>query len=166
VVAGDPIRDPAVVFAKGSGFMAAILPQGMRAVSVGVTAESSAGGFILPDDHVDILLTHREKNLDKNSTGEKFVTDTILRNVPVLAVDQAVAEKNGEKVVIGKTATLELMPAQAETLAHARQIGTLSLSLRSILDSQSSTPEGAEHKEDAPSINTVRYGVSSLTFSP
>ena len=80
----------------------------------------------------------------------------------MLAVDQSVEEKDGKKVVIGKTATIELDPHQAETLALSRQLGTLSLTLRSLLDSQSPTPEGGEDKDDKRvSVNTVRYGVST-----
>ena len=80
----------------------------------------------------------------------------------VLAVDQAVEEKEGKKVVIGKTATVELDPRQAEMLALSRQLGTLSLTLRSILDSQSPTPETAEDRDDNKvSVNTARYGVST-----
>jgi len=165
VAAGEPIRDPAVVFAKASGFMAAILPKGMRAVSMEIAPENGAGGFILPEDHVDIVLTRRDKAAEKATGVEKLVSETILRNVRVLAVDQAVEGKNGQKVAVGRTATVELTPQQAETLALSRQLGTLSLALRSLLDSQSSSPEGGdEHKEEArTSINTVRYGVSTLT---
>ena len=80
----------------------------------------------------------------------------------VLAVDQALGEKDGQKVVIGKTATIELDPHQAETLALARQTGTLSLTLRSLLDSQSPTPEGGEAKEESSTtVSTVRYGVTT-----
>jgi pilus assembly protein CpaB len=162
VAAGQPIYDPMVVFAKGSGFLAAVLPKGMRAVAMVISPESGAGGFILPEDHVDVLLTHHDKRAEKTTGTEKIVTDTILRNVRVLAVDQAVEEKGGQKVVVGKTATLELTPQQAETLALSRELGTLSLSLRSLMDSQSSMPEGGdEHKEKANSINTVRFGVST-----
>src|SRR5580693_3943033 len=142
VASGEPIRDPAVVFAKGSGFLAATLPKGMRAVSMEVSAENGAGGFILPDDHVDVMLTRRDKAAEKMTGVEKFTSEAILRNVRVLAIDQAVEEKAGQKVVVGKTATLELNPDQAETLALSRQLGTLSLALRSLVDSQSSTPEG------------------------
>jgi pilus assembly protein CpaB len=163
VAAGEPIRDPAVVFAKGGGFMAAILPKGMRALSMEITPETGAAGFILPEDHVDIVLTRRDKAAEKATGVEKFVSETILRNVRVLAVDQAVEEKNGQKVAVGKTVTLELTPQDAETLALSRQLGTLSLALRSLVDSQSSSPEsGAEH-EAQTSINTVRYGVSTQT---
>jgi pilus assembly protein CpaB len=161
VAAGQPIFDPMVVFAKGSGFLAAILPKGMRAVAMDVTPDSSAGGFILPEDHVDILLTHHDKEAEKITGTEKIVTDTILRNVRVLAVDQTVEEKNGQKVVVGKTVTVELTPEQAETLARSHQIGTLSLSLRSLVDSQSSTPEGGVAHDKTGSINAVRFGVST-----
>lgn len=165
IAAGQPIYDPMVVFAKGSGFLAAILPAGMRAVSMEISAESAAGGFILPEDHVDIVLTRRDKAAEKVSGVEKYVTETILRNVRVLAVDQAVDEKNGTKVVVGKTATIELTPQQAETLALSHQLGTLSLALRSLIDSKSSIPESVvEHNDEARnSINTVRYGVSTMT---
>ena len=125
-------------------------------------ADTGAGGFILPNDHVDVLLTHRDKAAEKLSGIEKYVSETILRNVRVLAVDQALGEKDGQKVVIGKTATIELDPRQAETLALARQTGTLSLMLRSLLDSQSPTPEGGEAKEESrTTVSTVRYGVTT-----
>ncbi len=158
VAAGEPIRDAKVVAAKGGGFMAVILPRGMRAISLDVAPDTEAGGFILPNDHVDVLLTRHDKAAEKVSGLEKFISETILRNVRVLAVDQSVEEKDGKKVVIGKTATIELDPHQAETLALSRQLGTLSLTLRSILDSQSPTPEGGDDKRVG--VNTVRYGVS------
>jgi pilus assembly protein CpaB len=83
--------------------------------------------------------------------------------VQVLAVDQTVEEKDGQKVVVGKTVTVALDPQQAESLARSRQLGTLSLTLRSILDSQSSTPEGGNDEGARKGINTVRYGVSTQT---
>jgi pilus assembly protein CpaB len=162
---GEPIRDPKVVAANGSGFMAAILPHGMRAISMDVSPDTGAGGFILPNDHVDVLLTRHDKAAEKVSGVERFITEAILRNVRVLAVDQSVEEKDGKKVAVGKTATIELDPHQAETLALSRQLGTLSLTLRSILDSQSPTPESAEDKDDKRiSVNTVRYGVSTQSI--
>ena len=74
----------------------------------------------------------------------------------VLAVDQAVEEKDGQKVVVGKTATIELDPQQAETLALSRQIGTISLTLRSLLDSQSPTPEGGDSGDDKDGGASIR----------
>jgi len=163
VMAGEPIRDSKVVAGKGGGFMAAMLPHGMRAISLDVSPESGAGGFILPNDHVDVMLTRRDKAAEKITGVEKFVSETILRNVRVLAVDQAVEEKDGQKVAIGKTATIELDPHQAETLALSRQLGSLSLTLRSLLDSQSPTPEGGDNNDEKAGrgVNTVRYGVST-----
>ncbi len=133
-VAGEPIREAKLVNAKGSGFMAAILPSGMRAISTQISPETGAGGFILPNDHVDVILTRRERDADKAGGGDSHSSETILTNVRVLAIDQNVEEKNGQKVVVGKTATLELTPSQTETLALSQQLGTLSLALRSITD--------------------------------
>ena len=162
MVAGDPIRGPNVVMAKGSGFMAAVLPKGMRAVAVDISPESGAGGFILPDDRVDVVLTRRDKSAEKATGVEKYVSDTILRNVRVLAVDQAVEEKGDSKVAIGKTATLELTESQAETLALSHQLGTISLTLRSLLDSGPSPEDGDDdNKNNHGSVNTVRFGVST-----
>lgn len=162
VAAGQPIYDPMVVFAKGSGFLAATLPKGMRAVAMEINAENSAGGFILPEDHVDILLTRHDKAAEKATGVEKIITDTILRNVRVLAVDQNVTEKSGQKVVVGKTATIELTPQQAEALALSRQIGSLSLALRSLTDSPMSSPVGDGAQHDGDAVNIVRYGISSM----
>jgi pilus assembly protein CpaB len=118
---------------------------------------------VLPEDHVDILLTRHDKAAEKTTGTEKIVTDTILRNVRVLAVDQAVEEKSGQKVVVGRTVTVELTPQQSETLAVSRQLGTLSLALRSLVDSQSSMPEGGQDSDHAPSIQTVRFGISTIS---
>jgi pilus assembly protein CpaB len=161
VLAGEPIRDSKVVAGKGGGFMAAILPHGMRAVAIDVQPDTGVGGFILPNDHVDIVLTRRDKAAEKVTGVERFISETVLRNVRVLAIDQNVEDKEGQKVAIGKTATVELDPHQAETLALSRQLGTLSLTLRSLLDSQSPTPEGGDSDDQSKPVNTVRYGVST-----
>ncbi|MGH6741935.1 MAG: Flp pilus assembly protein CpaB, partial [Bradyrhizobium sp.] len=133
-VAGEPIREAKLVNAKGSGFMAAILPKGMRAVATQISAETGAGGFILPNDRVDVILSRRDREAEKQTGVEVQVSETILTNVRVLAIDQTVEEKNTQKNVIGKTATLELSERQAETLALSQKLGTLSLALRSITD--------------------------------
>ena len=131
-IAGEPIREPKLVKANGSGFMAAILPSGMRAVSTEISAENGAGGFILPNDRVDVMLSKRDK--------DNIVTSqVILANVRVLAIDQAPKEKEGQNAVVGKTATLELTLGEAEILARARQSGTLSLALRSMVDGDKTT---------------------------
>jgi pilus assembly protein CpaB len=163
-IAGEPIRDLKLVRANGSGFMAAILPSGMRAVSTEISPETGAGGFILPNDRVDVLLTRRDKNAAAPGAPDAIISEVILPNVRVLAIDQAPKEKDGQNNVVGKTVTLELKPEQAETLARARQSGTLSLALRSIADINM-----VENKIDdsAPkrgeTISVVRYGVASST---
>jgi pilus assembly protein CpaB len=153
VSAGEPIRDSKVVAATGGGFMAAVLPQGMRAISLDIAPDTDAGGFILPNDHVDVVVT--QKGTGNNA---KTVSETVFSNVRVLAVDQTIGEKDGQKVIVGKTATIELNPQQAEILATSRQLGTISLALRSLLDSHSPTPYDGEG-DGRGSINVVRFGV-------
>jgi len=166
LVTGEPVRESKLIKANGSGFMAAILPSGMRAVSTEISPETGAGGFILPNDHVDVILSRRDREAEKAAGVDTFVSETILTNIRVLAIDQAVEEKNGQKVVVGKTATLELAPRQAETLALARQLGTLSLALRSLADGNTSgkTPPAEDKAERRTGgINTVRFGVTTTT---
>ena len=164
-LAGEPIREPKLVRANGAGFMAAILPTGMRAISTDISPETGAGGFILPNDRVDVILSKREKNPDRTGAADTVNSEIILTNVRVLAIDQAPKEKDGQNAVVGKTVTLELRPEQAETLARARQSGTLALALRSIADLN--LVENASDNQAAPrrgeSINVVRYGVQSPT---
>jgi pilus assembly protein CpaB len=79
----------------------------------------------------------------------------------VLAIDQTVEEKSGQRVVIGKTATLELSPRQAETLALSRQLGTLSLALRSIVDFSNKPEAATDDSGRQGGVNVVRFGVST-----
>ena len=160
-IQGEPIREQKLVKADGSGFMAAILPTGMRAVSPEISPETGAGGFILPNDRVDVLLSKRDKNPDRN--GADIVnSEVILTNIRVLAIDQAPKEKDGTNALIGKTVTLELKPEQTETLARARQSGVLSLALRSIADNNA--PEvrtDDNHQKRGETINVIRFGVAN-----
>src|SRR5204863_189610 len=115
-IAGEPIREPKLVKANGSGFMAAILPTGMRAISTEISPETGAGGFILPNDRVDVILSRREKS---SGSGDIVRSEVVLRSVRVLAIDQVPKEKDGQNSVVGKTATLELKPEQTEILARS-----------------------------------------------
>jgi pilus assembly protein CpaB len=162
-IAGEPIREQKLVKANGSGFMAAILPSGMRAISTEISPETGAGGFILPNDRVDVILSKREKNPDSKGP-DLVIAEIVLTNVRVLAIDQAPKEKEGINTLVGKTATLELKPDQAETLARARQGGTLSLALRSITDvnmAESQSDEQILKRNDG--LNVVRYGIANQT---
>jgi pilus assembly protein CpaB len=166
---GEPIREQKLVRADGSGFMAAILPSGMRAVSTEISAETAAGGFILPNDRVDIVLTRRLKNPDGASTNgstggnDLILSEVILTNIRVLAIDQAPKEKDGQNAVVGKTVTLELKPDQVAALSASRQGGTLTLALRSIADASAADggPEDQAFKQRSSGVNVIRYGVQA-----
>jgi len=159
LVTGEPIREAKLIKADGSGFMAAILPSGMRAISTEISPETGAGGFILPNDRVDVILSRRDRDADKQATGEAHISETILANVRVLAIDQTVEEKNGQRVVVGKTATLELTPGQAERLAVSRQLGTLTLALRALVDARG---EKDTRTGERRGIGIERHGVTAI----
>ena len=161
-IAGEPIREQKLVKANGSGFMAAILPTGMRAISTEISPETGAGGFILPNDRVDVILSKREKNPDR-SGGDAVQSEIILSNIRVLAIDQAPKEKEGNNTLVGRTVTLELKPEQAELLARSRQNGTLSLALRSITDVNATADGRDQIQKRNESVNVVRYGIANPT---
>ncbi len=161
-IAGEPIREQKLVKADGSGFMAAILPTGMRAVSTEISPESGAGGFILPNDRVDVIVTKHLKLPNANGAmPDMVVSKIILTNIRVLAIDQAPKEKEGQNAVIGKTVTLELRPDQAVTLALERQAGTLSLALRSIADANA-VEVNNDQQTLRQNVQIVRHGIASL----
>jgi pilus assembly protein CpaB len=132
---GEPILEKKLIMPEQSGFMSAILPKGMRAISVAISERSAAGGFILPNDRVDVILTRK---LDEAGTNQKVVkSETVLTNVRVLAINQIYRQEAGEdKVTVaeGKTATLELSPLQSEVISMVESAGELSLGLRSIAE--------------------------------
>ena len=165
---GEPVSMQKLVMPNTSGFMAAMLPKGMRAVSVAISAETGAGGFILPNDRVDVLLTSKEDA----GGSQRNVTETILTNVRVLAIDKTFrTDEKGEPVAEGKTATLELEPAQTEAIAFAEQSGQLSLTLRSIADNGDSKlgdngPRLSDRFATGKGRNEItinRYGVARKT---
>ena len=159
-IAGEPIRDQKLVKADGSGFMAAILPTGFRAISTEISPETGAGGFILPNDRVDVLLTKRDKSPDGKSP-DIAVSEVILSNIRVLAIDQAPKEKEGSSALVGRTVTLELKPEQTEMLARSRQSGSLSLALRSIADIKTDEKPQEMSDKRGENVNVIRYGVAS-----
>ncbi|WP_312784884.1 Flp pilus assembly protein CpaB [Brevundimonas sp.] len=139
ILAGEPIVARKIVRAGDSGYMAAYLEPGMRAMAIRVTVETAAGGFILPGDRADVLLTREVKlaNVLNGAAGEagtKFVSATVMQNVKVLAIDQNTRAAENEQAVVGATATLEVSGRDAEVLALAKSEGELSLVLRSYAD--------------------------------
>ena len=149
MAAGEPIRAGKLAD-KDAGYLAALLPSGKRAVAVRVSAESAAGGFILPNDRVDVLHT------GGNSGGR---SRAILTNIRVLAIDQSTGGSEAD-TAIGKTATLELDPAQAEAIAGAQTSGSLSLALRATADNDEA-PASAR-RSTGVSVRIVRAGQSQI----
>lgn len=158
-LAGEPIRSQKLA-KSGSGFLAAILPAGMRAVAITIDSRgsSSAGGFVLPNDHVDLIRTYRDEDASRTGGGDVQVSETLLTDVRVLAIGPIVQEKNDTNVIIGETATLALTPAQAEVVTLAQKVGQLSLSLRSLEDAGRSTDLSLDARPDA-ALTIVRFGV-------
>ncbi len=134
---GEPLRRERLIKGPHSGFLAAVLPSGTRAVAISIDTQgsSTAGGFILPNDRVDVIHTFHDEDAARKGAGNAFVSQIILTNIRVLAIGQNIQEKNGERVISGATATLELTPAQAEIITLAQRTGQLSLILRSVADS-------------------------------
>ena len=162
ILGAEPIRREKLIRTDGTGFLSAVLPSGMRAVAISTDSRgaSTAGGFILPNDRVDVVSTWRGEST--SGRGEAQVSETILRNIRTLAIGQNVQERNGEKVVVGETATLEVDPGQVEILIQAQKTGTLSLALRSLKDANEPAPPASADN----SMTLVRYGVTSKSVKP
>lgn len=171
---GETIIDKKILLPGKGGFMSSILPKGMRAISVAISARSSAGGFILPDDRVDVILTRKP---GQGGNTQTVKSETVVGNVRVLAVNQLFRQASeGDAVTVekGETATLELNPHQTEVIAMVESSGELSLALRSIAENDGKKideimPELAEkYKENnagAKRSNNdtlyVRYGIET-----
>ncbi len=159
ITANEPLIASKVVRAGASGVMAVTLTQGLRAVALPLTAENAAGGFILPGDHVDVLLTRQQDSSAATTaatTTHGFLTSTVMRNVKVLAIDQNMAAQKTASAV-GATATVEVTPKQAEYLVLAKASGTLTLSLRSYADAAGGAEVGAvNHDATGATIRVFR----------
>lgn len=149
IAAGEPLIEAKIIAPGNRGFLAAVLHPGMRAVSVPVTVTSGIAGFVFPGDQVDLIVTYSVQ--DRPESGQKDagpalehkVSETVLHNIRVIAIDQRLDSKAGE-ATIAKTATFEVTPKQSEIVALANEMGKLSLSLRSLVpgpDEPKSTDE-------------------------
>ena len=131
---GEAVQASALTKAGDGGFMSAVLEPGMRAVSIAVTPTSGNGGFLTPGDRVDLIVTHRVRvqlGKEQNNTEESVVSETFVRDVRVVAVDQML-DNPENKAVLAKTVTVEVSSHQAEQVAVAGEMGKISFSLRSI----------------------------------
>ncbi|HUZ91867.1 MAG TPA: Flp pilus assembly protein CpaB [Methylocella sp.] len=156
--AGEPLRRERLVMGPHSGFLAAVLPSGRRAVAINIDAQgsSTAGGFILPNDRVDVINTFHDEDAARKGINNSFVSQIILTNIRVLAIGQNIQEKNADRVITGANATLELTPAQAETIVLAQRTGQLSLILRSMIDANAAS----EQHPIRNGLMVVRNGVA------
>lgn len=167
---GETVLEKKLLRPGAGGFMSAVLPKGMRAISVSISSRSSAGGFILPDDRVDVILTRK---IDAGGVSA-VKSETVISNVRILAINQIFKQAaDGEPVAVdnGQTATLELEPRQAEIVEQVQSSGELSLALRSIAESEGKSPDqispeladkyAGKGKEQGGETRFLRYGVES-----
>ena len=147
LLAGEPVRAEKLVPVTG-GYLSAVLDGGMRAVSVNIMAQSASGGFVVPNDRVDVVLTRA------SDTGD-LTSDTIVTNVRVLAINSQLGDTGGTEApaqpateaFTGEViATLELDPIQTEILIGAATMGQLSFVLRSTLDADASAGQSSANQ--------------------
>ena len=130
---GEPILKGQIVKPQERGFLSAVLNDGMRAVAAPITNVTGIAGFVFPGDHVDLILTHTIRAADEdNKVGQRRASVTVVRNARVLALDQNTNDQATNQPKVAKVVTLEVDDKQAEVVTLALQLGTLSLSLRSL----------------------------------
>jgi pilus assembly protein CpaB len=162
IVEGEPLSSTKFVHSDAAGFMAATITPGSRAISIPVTVETGAGGFILPNDRVDLMMTEQVSD-----TPKRFLAHVVLTNIRVLAMDQTVKQDKGTNSVVARTATLEVTPAQARTVARAQAAGPITLALRPLGDNTAvanaaTTPANNNNADDSDNNGTVtviRFGL-------
>lgn len=163
ISAGEPITEGRVVLSGTRGFMAAVLQPGLRAVSIQVTPTSGVSGFIFAGDRVDLILTHI---FEKDAMKERQASETVLRDIRVIAMDQRLDARPGEAPQVAKTATLEVTPKQAEIIALAAEMGKLSLALRSLQEPADAGAGAAAQDADNEPSYTRDSNVSRLLSGP
>ncbi|MDP3492360.1 MAG: Flp pilus assembly protein CpaB [Hyphomonadaceae bacterium] len=187
LVVGEPVTTSKLMHPGTAGFMAVMLTPGMRAVSVEIAAEIAAGGFIQPNDRVDVIVTREVETTGANGNSgmQNIRSDLILSNIRVLAIDarygapevegeEEAAPQSGQgQVIIGSRATLELTERDATLLNTAKKAGEIALTLRSIADMQA--PQGATNagrvyrdgvSQDAEGVRVYRYGNETVSTAP
>ena len=184
LVVGEPVTTTKLMHPGTAGFMAVMLTPGMRAVSVEIAAEIAAGGFIQPNDRVDVIVTREVENASKGAGMQNIRSDLILSNIRVLAIDarygappaegeEGAPQQGQGQVIIGSRATLELTERDATLLNTAKRAGAIALTLRSIADMQA--PQGATNagrvyrdgvSQDAEGVRVYRYGNETVSTAP
>ena len=171
ILAGEPITPRKIVRGGEGGYLSVVLAPGKRAMAVPITSETAVGGFILPGDRVDVLMTHEAQvnaSGDGGSANGRVVqAETVLENIRVLALDQSTAAEKDAKSIVAATATLEVGPTEAEALTRAKAGGPVTLALRAYTDLGG--PSGIVQKS-AAADSTVRINrggqTSNVTVRP
>jgi pilus assembly protein CpaB len=154
ISAGEPITEAKIIAPGNRGFLAAVLRPGKRAISVPVSTTSGISGFVFPGDQVDLIVTYSVQEMPRAGQAqagpllEHKVSETVLRDIRIIAIDQKLDAKAGEANANLKTATLELTPKETEIVALASEMGKLSLSLRSL------TPGPGELRQEIADLQT------------
>lgn len=158
-VANEPVSKDKLI-KSDAGYLAAILPEGKRALAIGIDqrGSNSAGTLILPNDHVDVIHVYKDWRATKAQGTDIYSSETLLQNIRVLAIGPNIEEKNGERVAVGETATLELDPDEVNTIALAQRSGALTLALRSVADVN--TAQVVAMEKDTQ-LSVIRYGVQT-----
>jgi pilus assembly protein CpaB len=165
LLAGEPIVERKIVKGGQGGYMSVVLQPGMRAVAVPVNVESGAGGFILPGDRVDVLMSRKLEgaaasvgSVKIGDAGAPVAAETVLQNVRVLAIDQKVQPEKDAKTIVGAAATLEVPASDVELLIKARSAGELALALRSYADLGARIGPAAPTQEASQAVRLIRSG--------
>jgi len=163
ILSGEPVTNRKIVRGGEGGYLSVVLTPGKRAMAVPVTSETAVGGFILPGDRVDVLMT-REAQAASGDGGSAntrvVVAETVLQNIRVLALDQSTAAEKDAKSIVAATATLEVGPSDAEALTRAKAGGPVTLALRAYTDMGG--PSGVVQKT-AAADSTVRINRGGQT---
>jgi pilus assembly protein CpaB len=170
IQAGAPIFPNQFVKTGDTHFMSAVLKPGARAASLPISEETAAGGFILPNDRVDVVVTREIDAQVPSAAGgmqnsKKVVSSTVLQNVRVLAVDQTYKDAKEGEALKGVTATLELFPRQVEVLERAKKQGEVSLSLRSVGNVPADEREGMIASSDDAEVTQAAVRMHGYSYS-
>lgn len=167
ILTGEPITNRKIVRGGEGGYLSVVLTPGKRAMAVPVTSETAAGGFILPGDRVDVLMTRdaQQSGTDGNPGGKITLAETVLQNIRVLALDQATAAEKDAKSIVAATATLEVGPAEAEALTRAKAGGPVTLALRAYTDLGGASGLAGKVATPAPEDATIRINRGGQTTS-
>ncbi|MCK1736807.1 Flp pilus assembly protein CpaB [Bradyrhizobium sp. 138] len=161
VEAGSPVTLQDILRPRDRGFLASVLAPDSRAISIKVDEESGVAGLIRPGDHVDVVLTQVFEKVD---TARRALSETVLRNVRVIAIDQEIVQ--GARPISGmagkqsQTVSLELTQEQVKKVAVAKQLGTLSLAVRAAIDQWDKADTGAMSSCDVSPELARQYAIA------